>query len=77
MFWTKFYWPRRKKCAEWMESTQYLLESRIVSDLLIDKYYNGNVLSEATVESLEIDIKAIIKETCDEMKKVMCEPLYQ
>ena len=76
-FWTWAFWPRRKACAEWMDSVQVLLEERIVTDLLIGKYYNENVLSEATVDSLDIDIKAIIEKTCKEMKKVMCQPLYE
>lgn len=40
------------------------------------KYYNDGVLSEATVDSLDVDIKAIIEKTCKEMKIVMCKPLY-
>lgn len=75
-FWTWAFWPRRKVCAEWIDSMQVLLEERIVSDLLIGKYYNGNVLSEATVNSLDIDIKEIIGKTSKEMKKVIRQPLY-
>lgn len=76
-FWTWAFWPRRKQCAEWLETMQVLLNERIVTDLLIEKYYNENVLSEATVESLDIDIKKIIEDTCEEMKKVMSTPLYE
>ena len=53
MFWTKFFWPRRKKCAEWVDLTQGLLERDIISGLLIDKYYNQGLIEEKVAEDLE------------------------
>ena len=75
MFWDKFFWPRRKACAEWVDFLQVRLEHSIITDLLIGKYYNDGVLNDATCESLEIDIRKAIEEKCDELKKVIVVPI--
>ena len=73
-FWNWAFWPRRKICAEWMEVMQVWLENKIISDILIGKYYRQEILSEAAVDSLELDIKAAIEDECEKMAKLMSKP---
>ena len=76
MFWTKFFWPRRKACAEWVDFTQGLLESDIISDIIIGKYYNQGLIEEKVVEDLEIDVRKAIEECCKKSKKVIVTPYW-
>ena len=75
MFWNKFFWPRRKACVEWVDFLQARLEHAVINDLLIGHYFNDGVLGEAAVESLEVDIRKAIEEKCDELKKLMTQPI--
>lgn len=75
-FWTWAFWPRRKKCAEWIEFVQARLESEIISDLLIEKYFNQGILNDAICESLELDIRAIIEKECKVAIYIISKPLY-
>ena len=77
MFWTKFFWPRRKKCAEWVDLTQGLLESDIISDILIGKYYNQGLIEEKVAEDLELDVRKAIEDCCERTKKVMSTPIWE
>lgn len=74
-FWNRFYWPRRKQCAEWMDVMQVRLEGKIVNDLIYKKYYDRGSMGFSLAESLDIDIKNIIWEECEQMKKTMSMPL--
>ena len=76
MFWTKFFWPRRKACAEWVDFTQSLLESDIISDIIIGKYYNKGLIEEKVVEDLELDVRKAIEECCKNTKKVIVTPYW-
>ena len=77
MFWTKFFWPRRKTCSTWMETAQVLLDEEIVSNILIEKYYNKGILDEKTCTSLEEDIEKAIEDVCNKMVKLINTPLYE
>ena len=77
MFWTKFFWPRRKTCSTWMETAQVLLDEEIVSNILIEKYYNKGILDEMTCISLDEDIKKAIEDVCNKMIKLINTPLYE
>lgn len=77
MFWTKFFWPRRKKCAEWVDLTQGLLESDIITDIIIGKYYNQGFIEDKVAESLELDIRKAIEDCCERIKKVMTTPIWE
>ena len=75
MFWNWVYWPRRKKCAEWMECLQYDLETDIISDILIKKYYNGGLINDELCEKLELDIRPVIRDACNKFVKVLNTPM--
>lgn len=75
MFCNWVFWPRRKQCAEWLELMQVRLENKIITDLIIGKYYNQGILPDATCESLELDIKHIVKEECKAMAEIMSKPM--
>ena len=75
MFWNWAFWPRRKKCQEWVEFFQARLEHAVISDLLIGKYYNEGAISDAVAENLELDIRQAIKEKCHELKVLMVKPI--
>lgn len=73
-FWNRFFWPRRKECAEWIDILECKLEYAIVHDIIIDNYNKG-LLGDSVAESLELAIKQAINEECDNVKKVISKPL--
>lgn len=73
-FLDKVFWPRRKLCAEWMDSVQVELAHKIVDEIVIGKYYNACYIDEATAENLEKDITNAIYNVCSIMKKVISTP---
>lgn len=73
-FWNRFFWPRRKQCAEWMDFVQARLEDAIITDILID-YYNTGQLGDSMTEQLELAIRSAIRKACEEGKQVICKPL--
>ena len=77
MFWTKFFWPRRKKCAEWVDFMQAIIESAIISDILIGKFFNQGLIEEKTAEDLELDIRKAIEDCCKKTKKVIVTPYWE
>ena len=77
MFWTKFFWPRRKKCSEWLEFLQGRLEYSIVNKLLIDKFCKEGKISDDVTDEMELSIKQAIQEAVDETKKVMTTPIWE
>lgn len=73
-FWNKFFWPRRKQCAEWLDLLKVNLENEIIAKMLIDKY-NAGVIGETLVDDLDVEIRSIIKNEIDKLKKVITIPL--
>lgn len=75
--WTKFcnwvFWPRRKRCSEWLDLLEVNLKNEIISKMLIDKY-NAGVIGDTLVDDLDVEIKSIIEKEIDKMKKVMSKP---
>jgi hypothetical protein len=60
-----------------METAQVLLDKEIVSNILIEKYYNKGILDEMTCISLDEDIKKAIEDVCNKMVKLINTPLYE
>lgn len=73
-FWNRFFWPRRKQCAEWMELVEFKLEKVVITDIIIDKYNKG-LLGESMAEQLELETKQAIHAVCENVKQVICKPL--
>lgn len=73
-FWNRFFWPRRKQCAEWMELVEVKLKHTIINHIIVD-YYNNDLLDETVSERLELDIKKSIEKVCEEVRKVMTTPI--
>lgn len=71
MFWDRFFWPRRKQCAEWCEFGRYQMEEEIMSEVLdkVDK-----VLDTGDMIRLEMAIKDRIKTVFEKMKILMETP---
>ena len=63
-FWNRFFWPRRKQCAEWCEYGRYCMEEEILSE----------VLDTGDMIRLEMAIKDRIKTVFERMKKLMETP---
>lgn len=74
-FWNKFFWPRRKQCAEWLEYGQCEVEYGIVRDVLYKAEEYGINLSDKDCEKLELLIKSKISEGFDKLKKVITIPM--
>lgn len=73
-FWNRFFWPRRKECAEWIDLLEAKLEYAIINKIIIDAFEKG-LLGESMAKSLELDIKKAINETCENVKKIIIKPL--
>lgn len=74
-FWNKFYWPRRKQCAEWIDLLKVRLEDAIIIDIIINGFYNKGLMGDDLAESLELAIRSAIKNNCDDFKKVINQPM--
>lgn len=74
-FWNKFFWPRRKQCAEWLEYGQCEVEYGIVHDVLCKAKEHGINLSDEDCGKLELLIKLKISEGFDKIKKVITIPM--
>lgn len=75
MLCNRLFWPRRKKCAEWVDYAQYMLQEAIINDIIIGQFYNQGMLDNETAEKLEVTIKSAIEDVCEKQKKLMCKPL--
>lgn len=73
-FWNRFFWPRRKECAEWIDLLEVKLGYAIINKIIIDAFEKG-LLGGSMAESLELDIKKAINETCENVKKIIIKPL--
>lgn len=73
-FWNRFFWPRRKQCAEWMDFAQVRLEHAIISEIIVD-YYSKGLLGESMAEQLELAIKSAIEKECEVVKELMSKPM--
>ena len=40
-FWNRFFWPRRKECAEWIDLLEVKLEYAIIHDIIFDAFDKG------------------------------------
>ena len=70
-FWNSFYWPRRKKCAEWLEYGQSEVEYKIVHEVLLRTEQLGINIKDEELVKLECAIKPKISEAFDELRKVI------
>ena len=71
MFWNRFFWPRRKQCAEWCVYGRYCMEEEIMSEVLdkVDK-----VLDTDDMIRLEMAIKDRIKTVFEKIRILMETP---
>ena len=74
-FWNRFYWPRRKKCAEWLEYGQSEVEYKIDNEVLLRTEQLGINIENEELEKLEIAIKLKVYESFDKLRKVITIPL--
>lgn len=70
-FWNRFFWPRRKQCAEWCEYGRYCMEEEILSEVLdkVDK-----VLDTGDMIQLELALKNKIETVFKRMETLMKTP---
>lgn len=73
-FWNRFYWPRRKLCAEWLEYGQSEVEHGVISEVLCKTDELGINIDFETAEKLELAIRPKIAEGFDKLRKVIIEP---
>lgn len=75
--WIKFcnwvFWPRRKKCAEWIDFTKGTLESDLADvfinnkHMIVQEYYDSNDLYERCLDA--------INKRLDKVKAIMEKPM--
>ena len=74
--WVKFcnwvFWPRRKKCTEWCDYYDGVLDSQIV-DILMDEYNKG-AISDEVEERLELALKHANYEVSKLTAELMSKP---
>ena len=75
MFWNRFFWPRRKVCAEWMDYGQCLVEHAIISDVICKTEELGISIGFDEAVKLELAIKPKIAEAFDEIKELISKPM--
>jgi hypothetical protein len=75
-FWNRFFWPRRKKCAEWLDFGQCEVEYGIINDVLCKADELGITINDEELEKLELAIKPKITEAFDKLRIVITEPIY-
>lgn len=73
MFWNWAFWPRRKKCAEWMDYAQGIIESDL-SDvfinnkhMIVQEYWESDELFQACI--------TVVNDCLKKTEKFMSEPL--
>ena len=73
--WIKFcnwvFWPRHKKCAEWCEYYDGVLQSKIV-EILQEESDKGNI-SDEVAERLELNLKVASEEIAKVTAELMSE----
>lgn len=74
-FWNRFFWPRRKQCAEWMDLMEYRLNKSLIEDVVEKQFYDEKIINFNVADKLESSIRSVVKSECDTMKKLMSEPL--
>lgn len=75
-FWNRFFWPRRKQCAEWLDFGQCEVEYGIINDVLCKADELGITINYEELKKLELAIKPKITEAFDKLRKVITEPIY-
>ena len=74
-FWNRFFWPRRKKCAEWLGYGQGLVEHGVINDVLCKAEELGLNIDFDTAVKLELLIRPKIDEAFEKLNKVITCPL--
>lgn len=74
-FWNRFFWPRRKQCAEWLEYGQCEVEHAIIIEVLCNTEEFGIDIDSNELTKLELAIKPKITEAFDKLRKVITTPL--
>lgn len=70
MFWDRFYWPRRNKCAEWCEWGEAVMKDEIINSVLCKE----EGLDMDTAVRLELAIKDKIENVFKQMKMLIMKP---
>lgn len=70
-FWNRFYWPRRKQCAEWCAWGKESMKHEIISNVLC----NDEGLDIDTSIRLELAIKDKIEKVFKQMENLIVTPL--
>lgn len=73
-FWNRFYWPRRKQCAEWMGFGQVIVENAVISDVICNAEELGINIDTDTSIKLELAIRPKIKECFDRLTDLISKP---
>lgn len=71
MFWNRFFYPRRKQCAEWCEYYASLMDSKMIE--IVGEARKNGVLSEEDANELISKLLLANTEAKNETKCEMCE----
>lgn len=75
MFWNRFFWPRRKECAAWMEYGRCLMEDAIIRDVICETGKHGIIIGDEEAEKLEKAIRPKIAETFARIEELISKPI--
>lgn len=73
MFWNWVFWPRRKKCAEWIDFAEVVIEGDLADafidnkHMLVTEYYESDQFFTICME--------VIKKKLELTKELMTQPL--
>jgi len=74
-FWNRFFWPRRKKCAEWLDYGECTVEYAVINEVLCNTEELGISIDSNELIKLELAIKPKIREAFDKLRKVITTPI--
>jgi len=74
-FWNRFFWPRRKQCAEWLDYGQSEVEYGIIHNVICKAEELGIDIDDETAIKLELAIKPKISDAFDKLRTVITTPL--
>lgn len=72
MFCNRVFWPRNKKCTEWCEYYDGVLDSHICD--ILQQAVNDGLIKDEAAESLEIKLKHANAEVAELTASLMSKP---
>lgn len=74
-FWNRFYWPRRKSCAEWVDFAENYVDGQIGVDIFCHLEDHGIHMESDEATKLELLIKEKLTEGFNVLRQLIIQPI--